>query len=188
MLTYFQEFNKYCDIAGFRNVGINSTEAFLEEIARKKPSDAVVQFFDADVIATWQHLYFAVLNALTAFKNKENISKNLSMEIMLYASARRQIRKAMQLVGIKPGSRNIAALVVEGKPESVELVLKEISTCIDRPSDDSVLGFSEEKIERIRRAFNISEIELETVVERKDVERAIVDLVIERVSLLATQH
>jgi KEOPS complex subunit Cgi121 len=188
VLIRFQEFKKCCDITGFRNVELNSTEAFLEKIEMRKPLSAVVQFFDADVIATWQHLYFAVLNALTVFKNKENISKNLSMEIMLYASARRQIRKATQLVGIKPGSRNLAVVVVERDAKSVKSVSNAISTHVGRPSDDSVLGLSREKMKRIRATFDISDVELKAIVEGDSVERAIVDLVIERVSLLATQH
>jgi KEOPS complex subunit Cgi121 len=188
MLTYIQEFRKYCEIAGFKRVEINNTEGFLEEINRKKPADVEVQFFDADLVATWQHLYFAVLNALTAFKNKENISKSLAMETLLYTSARRQIRKATQLVGIKSASPNIAILMVEGKPEVVQSALTKISVYIDGQPDDSVLGLSRKKIERIKRAFDISEAELETVGKIDGVEEALIDLVIERVALLATVH
>jgi len=185
VLTYIQEFRKYCEIVGFKNVKMRNTEDFLEAINTEKPVGVEVQFFDADLIATWQHLYFAVLNALTAFKNRENISKSLAMETMLYVSARRQIRKAMQLAGIKPTSSNTAILIVEGKPEAVQSALTKISACIDGQRDDSVLGLSEEKIMSIKRAFGISEAELETVMERSDVEKAIIDLVIERVALLA---
>lgn len=186
MLKYIREFRKYCEIVGFKRVEINSTEGFLETINRGKPMDVEIQFFDADFVATWQHLYFSVLNALIAFKNKENMSKSLAMETMLYASARRQIRKATQLVGIKPMSPNMAILVVEGKPEAVLLALANISTCINGQRDDSVLGLSEEKMERIKRAFEISEAEIETVREGEGVEKAIIDLVIERVALLTT--
>jgi KEOPS complex subunit Cgi121 len=186
VLTYIQEFRKYCEIAGFKNLEIDNTEGFLEEINRKKPVDVEVQFFDADIVATWQHLYFAVLNAMTAFRNRENISKSLSIETLLYTSARRQIRKAMQLVGIKPTSPNIALLIVEGKPDAVKSALSKISTCIDGQPDDSVLGLSAEKIERIKRAFTISEAQLETVMDKDGVEKAIIDLVIEQVALLAT--
>lgn len=188
MLTYIHEFGKYCEITGFKNVKIRTIETFLEEINNERPLDVVVQFFDGDVIATWQHLHFAVLNALMAFQTKENISRNLSMEIMLHASARRQILQATKLVGIKPKSLNIATLVIGGKSESVELALKKISKCIDRPSNDSVLEFSKEKIRRIRKAFGISNVELETVMERDGLEEAIVDLVIERIALLMSVH
>jgi len=46
-----------------------------------------VQLFDASLVTTWEHLYFAALDSLTAFRNRENISRSLAMETMLYASA-----------------------------------------------------------------------------------------------------
>ena len=188
MQKYIQEFGKYCEIVGFKRVRINNSEEFLETTNRGKLTEVEIQFFDADFVATWQHLYFSVLNALVAFKNKENISRGLAMETMLYASARRQIRKATQLVGIKPMSPNIAIVMVEGKPEAVLSALANISTRINGQRDDSVLGLSEEKIKRIKRAFQISEAEIETVREGNDVEKAITDLVIERVALLTTER
>jgi hypothetical protein len=48
-----------------------------------------------------------------------------------------------------------------------------------------VLELSEEKVRRIRSAFNISETELESVIGRGGLKKAIVDLVIERMALLA---
>ncbi|MDH5793660.1 MAG: KEOPS complex subunit Cgi121, partial [Candidatus Bathyarchaeota archaeon] len=89
MLKYIEEFGKYAAITGFRNVQIKDTEEFLKKICKKKGSNVETQFFDAKYVATWQHLYFAVLNALTAFKNKGNISKSVTMETLLYASAQR---------------------------------------------------------------------------------------------------
>ena len=108
------------------------------------------------------------------------------METMLYASGRRQIQKATQLLGIKPSSRNMAVLIVGGKAEVVQKALAKISRRIGGQLDDSVLELSVKKMERIKRAFDISEAELETVMEGDDVEKALVDLVIERVALLAT--
>ena len=186
MLIYVKEFRKNCEIAGFKGVEVNGIEAFLEAINRGKLAGVDAQFFDADLVATWQHLYFAVLNGLTAFKNEENLSKSVPMETMLFASGRRQIRKATQLLGIKPGSRNVAVLVVGGKAEVVQKALVEISRLIGGQPDDSVLELSRKKMERIKRVFDISEEELETVMEGDDVEKALVDLVVERMALLAT--
>jgi len=187
VLKYIQEFRKYCEIVGFKNVKIENTEGFLGLINKEKPVTVEIEFFDADFIATWQHVYFALLNALAAFKNRRNISNSLAMETLLYASARKQIRKATQLVGVKRGSLlNVAVLIVGGKPDAVKSALAKISRCVDGQRDDSILGFSIEKIERIKKIFEISPAEIETVMERQDVGKAIVDLVIERVALLAT--
>lgn len=186
MRVYVKEFKKNCEIVGFKNVEINETKAFLEAAGRDKPAEVELQFFDADLVATWQHLCFALLNALTAFKNRENLSKSLAMETMLYASGRRQIQKATQMLGIKPASRNMAVLIVGGKAEVVQKTLAKVSKHVGGQPDDSVLAFSEKKMERVKRAFDISEAELETVMEGDDVEKALVDLVLERVALLTT--
>jgi tRNA threonylcarbamoyladenosine modification (KEOPS) complex Cgi121 subunit len=106
------------------------------------------------------------------------------METLLYASARGQIQRATQVLGIKPSSSNVAVLIVGGKREAVQSALAKVSRRIGGRLDDSVLGLSKEKVERIRRAFDVSEAELETVME-DSVEKALVDLVIERMALLA---
>jgi KEOPS complex subunit Cgi121 len=147
-----------------------------------------LQFFDADLVATWQHLYFALLNALTAFKNGENLSKSVAMEAMLYAAGRRQIQKATRLLGIKPTSRTIVILIVGGEAVVVQEALAEVSRRVGGQRDDSVLELSREKIEIIKRAFDISDVELETVMDEDGLEKALVDIVVERVALLAAKR
>ena len=64
--------------------------------------------------------------------------------------------------------------------------LTKISRRVGGKLDDSVLELSGKKMERIKRAFDISEAELDTVTEGDSLQKALVDLVIERVALLAT--
>ena len=188
MLKYIEEFGKQVGVTGFRNVRIRDIEEFLKIIRKEKTSNVEIQFFDAKFVATWQHLYFAALNALTAFKNKENISRSLAMETMLYASAQRQISKAMELIGIKPHSSEIAVLIIGEKPETVRSALAMVSKHVNSDPDDTVLELSDEKVTSIQKIFEISSVELETVIKRDDAEIALTDLVIERMALLATQH
>ncbi|MCK4425009.1 hypothetical protein KAU93_04915, partial [Candidatus Bathyarchaeota archaeon] len=105
MLRYIEEFRRHVAIAGFRDVEIRSIEEIFRAVHREKPLNVDIQFFDAASVATWQHLYFAALNALTAFENKKNISNSLAMETLLYASAQHQIKNAVKLLGISPNSR-----------------------------------------------------------------------------------
>ncbi|MEM2937064.1 MAG: KEOPS complex subunit Cgi121 [Candidatus Bathyarchaeia archaeon] len=188
MLKRLEEFGKHIAIAGFKNVKISDVENFLETVRTKLKADVEFQFFDAKFVATWQHLYFASLNALTAFKNKENISRSLAMEIMLYASAQHQIRRAMELIGIKPDSSEIAVLIIGKDAENVESALSCIAEIVNAKRDDGVLMLSEEKIEAIQKAFEISDVEIEAVKAKDALEKAIVDLVIERGALLAAQR
>ncbi|MDH5482588.1 MAG: KEOPS complex subunit Cgi121 [Candidatus Bathyarchaeota archaeon] len=188
MLKYIKEFDTHLEITGFENVRIPDIGWFLKTIRKEKPKNVEIQFFDAKLVSTWQHLYFAVLNALTAFKNKGNISKSLAMEIMLYASAQHQIRKATKLFGIKSPVSNVAMLVVGEKSEDVKLAISRASKHVKAQADEAVLEMSEEKAMLIRKVFGISETELETMIKENNSERVLTDLVIERMALLGTQR
>ncbi len=188
MLKYIKEFGRHVAITGFKNAKIEDKEEFFKIIRKEKPSNVEIQFFNAELVATWQHLHFAVLDALTAFKNKMNISKSLAMEIMIYASAQRQIRKAMELLGIKSTTLKIAVLIIGEEPETVKSALPVVSKHVNAQRDDTVLELSKEKATLIQKTFGISDLELKTMMKENDLEKALIDLVIERMALLATQR
>jgi tRNA threonylcarbamoyladenosine modification (KEOPS) complex Cgi121 subunit len=187
MLKHIEEAGKYLEITGFRNLCIEDTEDFVKAARKGAPQSIWVQFFNAELVASWQHLYFAVLNALLAFKNERNISKSVAMEAILYASAQRQIRKAIDLMGVKCSSANVAVVVIGESADSVESVLSAVSKRVGKKTDGAVLELSKEKVHGIREAFGITKTELETVMEKDNDKEALVNLVIERVALLSTQ-
>jgi tRNA threonylcarbamoyladenosine modification (KEOPS) complex Cgi121 subunit len=186
VLRYLREFGRYCEITGFRGVEIDDLNSFLKSKAMEGLGDVVVQFFDADLVATWQHLYFALFDALTAFKNGGNVSRSLAVETILFTSAKRQIRRATESIGLKGGLSNVAVLLIGEKAESVKLALARISEKMNGELDESVLELSKQKLEKIKSTFGISETEIESVVGDSKVENAVVDLVIERAALLAS--
>jgi len=188
LLKYIKEFKRYVAITGFRNVKIRSTEELIRNIHKEKPQDVTVQFFDARFVATWQHLYFAVFNALNAFKNVSNISKSLGMEIMLYASAQRQINKALEKIGVKNETKHVAVVVIGETLQVIEFVLNMISENFKGEQDEHVLDFWDDKKNFIKMAFQISDVAIKTVMKKSDLENALVDLVIEKVALLATER
>jgi len=178
--------NKYVAIAGFRNVKIKDVNHFLERVRREV--EAHVQFFDAKLIASQHHLYFAALNALKAFEKKLNISNSPAIEVLLYASAQRQIRKAVDLLGIKPHSSQVAVLVIAETKRGADITLEAVSGLISGERDDSVLELTDEKFEGVKTLFGISDLEIEAKLRKEGLKReALVDLVIEHVALLATQ-
>lgn len=187
-MKHIEEFKIYAEISGFKNVKISQAKEFLDKVSKEKPAGVEVQFFDARRVATWQHLFFAALNALTAFKNKENISKSLAMETLLYAAAERQITRAVELVGIAATSSDVAVLIIGKEPRKIESALSMVSKNVGGQRDEKVLELSKNKAATIRRVFSILEAELRTVMEKNDVEKAMTDLVVERMALLATQR
>jgi tRNA threonylcarbamoyladenosine modification (KEOPS) complex Cgi121 subunit len=187
MLKQMEEYQKYVEISGFREAKVGNARSFVKRICGELPANVEVQLFDADLIATWEHLYFAALNAYMAFKNKRNMSKSLAVEAALYASSQRQIKKALDFIGVKPDSVNVAVLVFGENEGSVQEGVSTITSRLGSKPDESVLELSEAKMRLIRSAFDISGAELESVFSRNNSEKALVDLVVERVALLSTR-
>lgn len=184
MLCQYEEYGRVAEFTGYRGVTFEKAEAYLKS-HRKQKSAVELQFFDADLIATQEHLYFAVLNALQSFKSKSSCSKSVAMESMLYASAQRQISKAIEHIGVKPGSCNLAIAIVAEDKKQVEMQLKELTEYFRCSPDGTVLQLTESKIQKIKAAFQVTETELAT--QKAPQEKALVDLVVERMALLSTQ-
>lgn len=189
MIKRLEESGKFLGITAFKGVQIRDVEEFFQAINRELPN-ITVQFFNADYLAGWEHIYFAVLNALTAFKNKVNISNKLAVEILLYASAQRQIRKAIELLGITSKTENVAVVVLSDSQKEAEIALEKISEMLRAVKrDNELLEITDEKFWKIRKLFNVTDEEFEAELEGEGLEKqALKDLIIERVALLATQR
>jgi KEOPS complex subunit Cgi121 len=189
VIRRLNEFNVYVAISGFKNAKIDDVNNFFVSVRKELGNVVAVQFFDAQLIATWQHLYFAALNALTALDNKTNISNNPAMETLLYASAQRQITKATEIMGIKSTTKNVAVVTIAKSQKSAENAVKIVQKLIAGEPDDSIIEIDQEKFNKIRKFFHISDKELAAKLQRKGLEKeALVDLVIEHGALLVTQR
>jgi tRNA threonylcarbamoyladenosine modification (KEOPS) complex Cgi121 subunit len=183
-----EEFNKKIAIIGFSNVQLENINTFLEQF-REEDKGASIQFFDAKNVAGPQHLYFAALNALNAFEKKINISNNLEVEALLYASAQRQIQKAVKTMGIKQDSTKVAALIMTEDGHKKNYYMHLVSENVPGERDDSVIELTNKKIEKIKNLFNISGLEFEAKLKKEGLEKeALTDLVIERMALLVTKN
>ena len=181
-----EEYPRYVEITGYRNIAFAKAEAFLKAHRKQVLRQADIQFFDAQYVASSEHLYFAVLNALQAFQNKTSISKSTAMETMLYASAERQIQRAIDRIGIKPQTKSMAVVIIGQDPKQTATLLKALTECVGVEPDETVLELTREKETKIRQAFQITDEEIKSAADGKE-ETAVVNLVIERVALLAAQ-
>ena len=110
--------------------------------------DLPFQILDGDVVATEKH----ILHAINQAKSKDPITNSFWMEILVRASGQRQISNAIEIIGVKTGEgRNVCIVCPD------EDTLKEILRHIGGRIDNSVLDLNPEKLERIRKVFNIKE-------------------------------
>jgi tRNA threonylcarbamoyladenosine modification (KEOPS) complex Cgi121 subunit len=182
-----EETEEIAQITGFKNLRIDNAKEFVKKVRDKMPQKVWIQFFDASVVATWQHLFFAVLNAQLSFGNHRNISKSIEMETLLFASAQHQINKAIKKMGIKTDSINIAVVIVAKKTKQLSRALSIISRITDKEPDETVLEISDQKQKMILTKFEISQNEIEAVIKTENTRNAIRDVVLEKMSLLSTK-
>ena len=150
---------------------------------------AQVQFFDCAYIAGTEHLEAAAINALQAFRNGINISRSLSMETLLYASAQRQIDVAIRKLGISQESKRVSLVAFSETKGEAERLKGRISQLVEADLDATLLDeWCPRKVKKIVDSYNIKEDELDALsLQGEDVAVAITKAVVERVALLATR-
>ena len=132
-----------------------------------------VQAIDASKTAGTMHILAAAEKAIRAVQRHDSISDDLGMEILLYASGNRQIKKALSM-GARNG-RNEIVLVAVGD----EIPLKAISELESLVETVDVISYTREKRALITTFFGITETEIAAVGESN-----IPQLVLERVALM----
>ncbi|UCH01313.1 MAG: hypothetical protein JSV20_05360 [Candidatus Bathyarchaeota archaeon] len=182
------EFNRKIMILGFKDVKIHNVNDLVYRF-KKYLSNIPIQLFDADFIAGKKHLFFASLNALKAFKQKNNISDSLEIESLIYASGQRQINIAIEMVGIKLTTSRIAVLIFLSNNEDYKKIEKTVSEIIQGTRYDRVLKIEDkDKIKKLKKTFHITTLELEAIINKNTtLEDALTKSIIERGAILAVK-
>jgi KEOPS complex subunit Cgi121 len=171
-------------IMSFSGVEVDDVNSLLKKMNEKVSSN--IQLFNAENIAGFKHLFFAAINAINSFNQKRNISDSLAMETMLYASGQRQIKKAIQMIGVKSGNSNIAVLLIEKDEEKIRVAENKVLELLNGKEDKNVLEIKgNAKVERLRGLFGISDKEIEAInVGNRKIENVLTELIIERGAIL----
>jgi len=180
-----EEFQRVLGMTALENVSIRDTEDILAKIDRA-PALAC-QLLNPERVTGKDHVQLAVLNALRAFKNSRNISRQLSIEILLYASGQRQIEKALGMLGIKAGMQRVLAVAVGETDEEVKELLNAVRGLLGgQASDEMMEQWSEEKAWKILEAYGISPDEVRAA-RRADepIQDLITKILAERMALLS---
>ena len=156
-------------ILGFK-AQIDSVGDTLDLIDSVKKDGEIIQLLNADSIASKNHVIHCVNQAILAFERGENLAKDLSVEIALRCSAQRQISKAFKILGLKEGSMNICAILINCDDYTMEL-----SSVFDL--DDGVFDLNENHLMDI---YKISEAEMENL--------SVDEIIIDRITKLTVDY
>jgi tRNA threonylcarbamoyladenosine modification (KEOPS) complex Cgi121 subunit len=100
-------------------------------------------------------LNYAAFNALKSFENKENISKNPKIEILLLVSGTNQISKAIEKVGVKD-PKNIT-ICYFGDKKNLQKVMKELKLKVKRGKKEKETEKERERVfyEKLREILKL---------------------------------
>ncbi|WP_455368234.1 KEOPS complex subunit Cgi121 [[Eubacterium] cellulosolvens] len=159
----------------------------LMQTLKRKSSDVMIQLFDSNLILGYDHILFSVLNALKGKKNNKMISEDLPMEILVYASAQRQINKSIEMLGVRKDSRRIVLIALSKSEKRLYDLRDLISKMQDPYIDDSLFNmWNSEMARTIKTMFKISNSEVKSVKRKNYSDRKIFEeLIIEKMALLS---
>lgn len=158
----------------YGTAAIGALDEFLADCdAVAAETGAVVQAFDAGLVASATHLREAARLAARSIARGEAIARDPGVEVLLYAAGRRQIDRALEM-GVGEGETP-AVVLVDGGDEAAAAEAVERAV---RPAE--TLGAYDEPT--VREFFEVDAAELEAT------DRGLKALVLERVALLVVER
>jgi KEOPS complex subunit Cgi121 len=152
---------------------VTDVDAFVDRLDDVAAGhDAAVQAFDARYVVDREHLERAVELANRAVERDDAIARDRSVEILLYAAGRRQIRRALAM-GVSEGECPVVVVVDGGDEAGAARAAAELLAPAETLGDydrDRVCDF-----------FDVGEAELAAT------SAGLADLVRERVALLPVE-
>ena len=145
-------------------------------LAQKSNRIAPIQLLRHDRVVGWDHVRHAAKLAQRAMKEGRNHAKTLDVEFLRYASGKRQIKEALQLLGI-PAS-NDGAIVVAFGPKRMDAMQHFLHAIAENPDDTLLVADLQHLAD-----FGVEVAALDaTPAERR------LDLVLEKVALVDVQR
>jgi len=109
------------------------------------------------------------------------------METLLYASTQHQIQKAIRTIGIKPHTHNIAIAITSKNVQQIKTALQDLTAHLKTKPCNTILNLTPNKIKQIQQTFNITPTMLKTTAKNKETNEPLINLIIEKITLLNTK-
>jgi len=156
-------------------------------IAEKCPNVSI-QLVALDMVPGLRYLELATVNAIKSYHSKQPIAKTLSMELLLYISAEKQIVRALKRVGVTTQTRGVVGIAI-GSSRDVSEAVNFLSVMLGQDSEDRLLDeWPRQRIENVRSGFDIGDKELKAIIRPNETEAMAVErLAAERSAMLAAK-
>ena len=176
-------------VQGFRGARLIDSERVLRDL-RGSFGGVDLQLLRSDRVAGIEQIVFAARHAVNSFGGKARRSKHLSMEFLLFASGEHQIVEAIKLLGVDTSSVELALVGLSETELDSDVLSGEVAKIVQGVPDDTVLEIgTPAKVRALRKAYNISERELNSSRMTGESENSVLKrLVIERSALLVLEN
>ncbi len=171
----------YVAIGGFR-MEVADPKALVKAV-NEATAPFPAQTLDAAHVAGRDHLWMAAVNAVRSTETGLAVSKNITVEALLYASAQDQIMKALETLGVSVKTTAIALIVFAPSQVEVEDTYKKAAKLIGK-EDDGVLELDDAKAAELKKIYSIGDEELKSAGGAK----ALSGLIVERGALLSLRR
>ena len=174
-------------IAEIFNSSHMGKDALVKLASEREEGIYAIQFLDSSLVVSVGHLLSAVQNAVNAWKGDYMLTRGLDVEVLVYASAQRQIGRAIENLGIRDGLQSIALVVVGSDKKSVRNV---ITKMVNKAGEEVKTAFvpDRERLERIMHHYGVNEKEINALTDSDEIEiriEALSRCVVSRVSIVA---
>ena len=117
------------------------------------------QIVDAARVAGRDHLWLAAVNAARSTETGLAVSKSITVEALLYASAQDQITKALARLGVSSKTTAVALMVFAASKTDAEDAYGKAAAILGK-EDDGVLELDDAKAAELKRAYGVGDAEL----------------------------
>jgi tRNA threonylcarbamoyladenosine modification (KEOPS) complex Cgi121 subunit len=174
----------------------------LIEIIQGKFKDSVVQFFKNNYVLGKKHVFLACYFTQKAFYQKYNISNSKNIELLLYLSAKRQIKSGIDTYGISVDDLKSSKLTycIMSPNDNLTAINKEICKLLNAGKIElDIDSIDTKKWELIKEFFEISNDQINIILKsigKTEVREpndltlkilALLDLICEKMALLSIE-
>lgn len=177
----------WAGIAEICNTSNLGKDALVNLASEREDGIHAIQFFDSSLIISVGHLLSAAQNAANAWKGGYMLTRGLDAEVLVYASAQRQIGRAIENLGVHDDLQSIALVVVGGDKKGVRDVITKMVNKVGKEIKPAFVP-DRERLERIMHHFGVNEKEIKALTDSDEVEiwaKALSKCVVSRVSIVA---
>jgi len=181
---------KTVGIAEFQNTRELTQNQLIQLVVTLSSDETTIQLLNGLLISDEIHLLSAAENAINAQHGNYMLSRSLDVEIIVFASAQRQIGKAIEALGVYDGLGEVAAVVLGSDAKSVENTIQKLA---EKIGQEIIPAFppTMERLRRIKKQFEISNTEISAISDSESIESQMAALsrcVVSRVSLVAIDN